>query len=98
MTSSALTASRSEFRERPRCSLSSFSGGSRLPGSSSPERIITLILTIASLVTAMPTILAIGEYLLLRLDRNQQREADREDEHDAQDAPDLRAADGHENC
>ena len=41
------------LRERPSRSLSSFSGGRRSPGASSPERIISLILRIASSVTAM---------------------------------------------
>src|SRR5690606_39232863 len=60
MTSSAFTASRMELRDRPSRSASSFSGGSRSPGPSSPEMIIALIFWIASSVTAMATSSHIG--------------------------------------
>ena len=52
MTSSAFTASRIEPGEAETLR-SSFSGGRRSPGASSPEMIISLIRRIASSVTAM---------------------------------------------
>src|SRR5699024_3265322 len=52
ITASDFTASRRELRERPSRSPSSFSGGRRWPGPSSPETIISLIVVIATSVTA----------------------------------------------
>jgi hypothetical protein len=52
MISNALTASRSELRDSPSASPSSFSGGSLSPGFRSPARIISLIFRIASSVSA----------------------------------------------
>ena len=49
----ALTASRSELRDRPSRWARSASFGSRSPGASSPEMIMPLILSIASSVTGM---------------------------------------------
>src|SRR5450755_174537 len=49
---SALTASRSELRDRPRSAARSASLGSRSPACSVPERIIALIFSMASSVSA----------------------------------------------
>jgi hypothetical protein len=57
ITDSALTASRSELRETPIRSDSSFSGGSRSPGFSSPSTTICLMAVMARSVTAEAMVL-----------------------------------------